>query len=611
MTPWALGFLGLMIPVVALYFLKLKRKRVPVSSTWLWFRSINDLRVNAPFQRLRRSLLLLLQLLLIALAALALARPLGESKPAAGKLWVFLIDRSASMAMTDTAPSRLEEAKRRARQAIRAAGNEDQVMIIAFASRPDVVVPATRDRDVAERALDSIRPAETATRVTEAFQVAVSNARHHPDAEILLYSDGDFESIRVPAEGVPVQFVPVGARARNAAITALKVEPPRLSEDPWTIFTTVDLFSDQPAAGSLEIYVNGALKSVEAVELAPGESRAFIVEATQPVPQIVEARLLVEDHLEADNRAWQVVDRRVPRILAITQGNFFLEQALAALPDVEVSRPAIGDLGGIFLRDFDVVVCDGRLPPQVPEGRYLFFNCLPAWEGFALGEEIPDPPVVDWYRRHAVTRDLTFSGLNIRKAERLTVPEYALPLVETTGSALIAGWERGDTRAVIVAFDMLDSDWTLRPSFPLFVSNCVEWLLRGSGRDPRAPLQTGDSIRVSFGPEETQLKLTLPGGEARTLEGTPNSVRLFAETERAGLYTIGRAAGPESHAVNLMDARESAGRVAGKIEIDQETISGAPEAEGPPREWWWAIAWGVLALLLVEWFVYHRRVELF
>ena len=73
-----LGLLGLtaLIPIIALYFLKLKREQRVVPSTLLWKKVIDDMQVNAPFQRLKYSLLLLLQLLLIALMGFALAQPI-------------------------------------------------------------------------------------------------------------------------------------------------------------------------------------------------------------------------------------------------------------------------------------------------------------------------------------------------------------------------------------------------------------------------------------------------------------------------------------------------------------------------------------------------------
>lgn len=615
LNPWWFLALGLALPVIALYFLKLKRKRLPVSSTWLWMRSINDLRVNAPFQRLRKSLLLFLQLLLIAVAALALTRPLGKEEKVQGKLWVLLIDRSASMDMTDVEPSRLEAAKDLARATVRTMGDDDQVMVITFAREPHVLVPATTDRPLAERAITAIEPAETGTRITEAFQLAVSNAKTFPQAEIVLLTDGNFEAVDVPTEGVPVTYVPIGDRleSHNLAITALKVTAPEEDEDPWTVFVTLDLYSSRAAEGSLELYINGALEAVRPVNVTPKESNLPVLfEFRQPVPNLVEAKLILDDHLAADNRAWQVVEHRVPKVLSISQGNFFLEQALGQrIPEIEVFRAVPGELESIFLPDYDVVVCDGRLPAQVPEGRYLFFNCLPAWEGFELGDEVKEPLVVDWYRRHPITRGLEFADIHIEKASRLTAPDFALPLVESADFPLIAAWERGDTRAVIVAFDILETNWPLRLSFPLFIAAAVDWLARGSGIEWRTEARTGDAFQIRFGLDETQVTVRPPVGEPTLLEGEAGATRSFSQTERAGLYTIVRKAREEIVAVNLMDPQESSGRVAEEIEVDDEAVAGAVSAAGTPTEWWWWFALGVATLLLVEWFVYHRRIELF
>ena len=87
--------------LLVLYFLKLRRREMAVSSTLLWKKAIQDLQVNAPFQKLRRNLLLLLQLLLLAAAAARAGRPVANYTPAPGKTTVILIDRSASMAAKD------------------------------------------------------------------------------------------------------------------------------------------------------------------------------------------------------------------------------------------------------------------------------------------------------------------------------------------------------------------------------------------------------------------------------------------------------------------------------------------------------------------------------
>src|SRR5918998_3653744 len=111
-----LGLLGLLaIPlIVALYVLRLRRDERTVSSTYLWQQLVRDIEANAPWQRLRRSLLLLLQLLLVVALAVIVARPFGERPAGLARDLVLVIDASASMRATDVFPDRLPAAKRAA-----------------------------------------------------------------------------------------------------------------------------------------------------------------------------------------------------------------------------------------------------------------------------------------------------------------------------------------------------------------------------------------------------------------------------------------------------------------------------------------------------------------
>src|SRR5438876_5281322 len=106
LTAWS-ALAGVPVGIIALYFLKLRRRPVRVSSTLLWRRSLEDLHVNSLFQRLRRNLLLFLQLLAVALAMLALAGPRIMGTAGQGQRYILVIDNSASMSATDVVPSRL------------------------------------------------------------------------------------------------------------------------------------------------------------------------------------------------------------------------------------------------------------------------------------------------------------------------------------------------------------------------------------------------------------------------------------------------------------------------------------------------------------------------
>ena len=99
-----------------LYFLRLRRQPLQISSTLLWSSAVEDLHANSPFQRLRPSTLFILQLLALLFVILAVMQPQIEGEKLRDGRHVMLIDRSASMnAEVIDGTSRLEDAKDQAK----------------------------------------------------------------------------------------------------------------------------------------------------------------------------------------------------------------------------------------------------------------------------------------------------------------------------------------------------------------------------------------------------------------------------------------------------------------------------------------------------------------
>lgn len=173
---------GIAIPlVILLYFLRLRRRPVRVSSTLLWDRAVKDLEVNVPFRWLRLSLPLVLQALGIALLALAIGRPVVDGIPGGGSgaRAMIVIDRSASMSaripsengtLTDT--TRLDLAKRDALALVSAlARSGSEISIVQLGAIASVVAPPSTNPGLAREAIDSITPSDQPGNLESLFEL--------------------------------------------------------------------------------------------------------------------------------------------------------------------------------------------------------------------------------------------------------------------------------------------------------------------------------------------------------------------------------------------------------------------------------------------------------
>jgi hypothetical protein len=220
-VPAAIALFCVPPAIVLLYFLRLRRTPVQVSSTFLWHKSIEDLHVNRLMQWLRRNVLLLLQLLAVLLMIYAVLGPRLHAAVDGGRYYILLIDNSASMSATDVSPSRLAWARAEALREIDAATDTDSGMVIVFNRTAEIRQSYTTDRDLLRAAVAGIEPTPASTRLDEALNLAESRANParsteneaaRPDnpepgkertyvpvegfeADVHLYSDGGFPPV--------------------------------------------------------------------------------------------------------------------------------------------------------------------------------------------------------------------------------------------------------------------------------------------------------------------------------------------------------------------------------------------------------------------------------
>lgn len=435
LSPWlpvAAGAIALP-PLLLLYFLKLKRRRMDVSTTLLWKKAIQDLQVNSPFQKLRNNLLLILQLLVLLLALAAMSRPLIEVRKPLEDRVAILIDHSASMATVEAdGKTRLQIAKEQAKRLVDDMPEGHRAMIIPFAAVARTLGPLTDDKTALKRQIDTIQQTAETSQLREA--IALANASATPIGEgigtpenpvapmqIHLLSDGRIEDLLdLPPAEAAITMTRVGDATNNVGIVGLDVRREYERPEVAAVLVRVRNYGPSPVDTDLSVYVDGRLESAQPLHLEAGyeppadepanENAAgdtgIAIQPSEPKPPdgsievlafrltqeaaaTLEIRLGTEDAFPADNRVWAILQpaRRVSALFVSDQNSFrtFIDRVIPGLPLAEhrwmstseyESAPE-SELTEGGRSKYDVVVIDQHDTERVPPGNYLFFGSRP------------------------------------------------------------------------------------------------------------------------------------------------------------------------------------------------------------------------------------------
>jgi Ca-activated chloride channel family protein len=172
LSPIAFAFAATLPAVVVFYLLKRKRVVKLVPSTILWQKYLAETQASAPFQKLKHNWLLLIQLLLLLIAILALARPYFAATTKGGRTLVTILDGSASMQSIDETPSRFEKARKEALQLVEGMHPDDRMVVLVAAGTTEVKQSPTSEKAALRRAIESARPSDSPTRLNDAMKLA-------------------------------------------------------------------------------------------------------------------------------------------------------------------------------------------------------------------------------------------------------------------------------------------------------------------------------------------------------------------------------------------------------------------------------------------------------
>src|SRR5947209_18539866 len=271
LAPLALILAILAVPIILMYVLKLRRQEYLVPSTFLWRQALEDVQANAPWQRLRFNLLLVLQLLALTALILALARPAySRSNVIAGDL-VLIVDESYGMQAHDVSPSRFAAALARAHTLASEVGSGNVVSVIGMSAHPHLAIAESADGGAVGRAIDGLHVGVNQPNFGEALSLAASLARSGQDTRVIVLTSRDSGIAGLPINVTfPVDIVRIGSRLHDLGITAFSAAQ---GSSEVEAVARVGNFGSQPAGSDRGLFVDGGLADVRPLRCRPHPTR--------------------------------------------------------------------------------------------------------------------------------------------------------------------------------------------------------------------------------------------------------------------------------------------------------------------------------------------------
>lgn len=617
--------------VVVLYLLKLRRRVVSVPFAPLWERILRDRDATTLFAKLRRLLSLLLQLGLLAILVLALGNPRPVESLVRGRTVVVLVDASASMQATDVRPNRLVVAQNEVKKIIGGLHGADRVLIAQMDALVTPLGPMTGDAAALERSVDMVRGTDTRADFPRALRFAIDALRGTDSPEIIVVSDGALGTAAdasgpVRLGAVKLSYVRVGRESRNVGITQFSVRRYPLEKSRYEVMLELTNTGSEAEDVELQLLGDGTPVDLTTIRLKPGERLPRFYPQLSGASRTLEAKIAradgTHDDLPADDHAFALLpERRRSKVLVVTEGNTYLEAALLLDEYLDVTDVVPdGYAGAVGKAKWDAVIFDRVTPAQAPGTNALYLDPRGLGGPVASQGDLKTPGFDKLDRKHPVVRFLALDAVNVSRGHRL-VPQAGdkiLGAADGGASPILVAGERSGAKFVALGFDVRDSDLPLRPAWPLFVLNCIDWF---TDEDARylSSYRTGEVWRVPVANGTEAVTVKLPDGTTQAVAVQDGRAVLLGE--RAGFYdlmarrsdsstdTAAPTSETTSFAANLVNADESAIEPRDQLIVDGR-IAGSVLGYrvGVRRDIWVVLLLIAAVLTTLEWATYHRRV---
>lgn len=607
---WPLALLILIPVVIVMYLLKQKAVDMPVPSLFLWKEMYKNQHSDTPWEKLKKNILLIMQIITIIVVVFALMGPYLRKEIDVSESVAILIDNSGSMsAKLSEYDTRLERAKASAVNFVDTLPAGTKITLIECNRETSTLISNSLDKNAVTSLIRGIKQTTYAGNVSGGINTCKMMKAAEQTLQVAAFTDtgislqgleGTIYDFSGNIDNACVDYVSCGSGAGKMVVLA------SISNcGSESIETDLDLRGD-----------NGELLSVQSISLAPGESKVVYFTDISYEGSVVSVEISREDALPTDNIAYGLSrDEAGANVLIMTPGNLYLQRAIELKDGVNVVIGTELDDFSSYVKDkYDLIVFDNCLPENVqkvlPEESNLMFINVPYEEYYTTVKKLiyndSFVPAITLDENN-YTKDISRTPYAFYSVNAMEYPIWAVNLMTVktdTGKDLSAGFigEKDGRKICVFGFDLHSSDFVLTMDFPVLMYNLVSELTNTSALSEKS-LYCGDSVKIT---SLNDNGFTV-SGPSNTVKNFSSSLEYFKNTDVPGIYTVDKGKDTEeSFVVNfptteskVVKSSEAGTQLAGAAIVDateEGVFSFRPLIIGL-----------IVLLLIAEWIIFIRK----
>ena len=610
LNPGMLLTLGIIPVLILIHTLKPKPKQVDVTNLFLWQEVLKERSSHLTFERLKKNLPMLIQIMIVILASLALAKPTWMSTRSKTGNMIIVIDTSASMKAKLGSGTRFDVARTKAFELIEQRDRDQQILIVDAGHRSTVQAGFLDDSHHAKRLVSKLTPSDASGDLEQALYLALSFVDPAEGDYLYLITDGTGDDISTLLKDHPrIRPLIVSGENHNIGITQFEFRQEVDRHDHYELMLEIKNFNPSPIECPIHLSIDNTVIFSKLIAFEAQEKKLMIFPYAGLISGIARADLEIDDDFSIDNHAYLSLNASKDIwVLLVSKGNYFLEKLLEAYPNFKVNRvkEIVPSSWSAQTLRHDIVIVDRMDFPRTDKGNFLLIDSYsPSIPIFKTGH-LRFPTNLNWNRKSPLMADVNVGTLIIEQAARLDTPNHLQPVLESAQTGLMYAYKKGGLRAVLMGFDLSQSDLPLKVAFPVMMSNIINWLNPHRLEFSTLHARAGEPFEIYLKPQTSTFYTRAPQEKWERHRASANPFR-YTHTQKVGIYTISENDKQRYFTVNLADETES-DLAAAFIEPSDQKTDGALAAEEISVQqplWMFLILLG-LALLFLEWYFWLK-----